>query len=59
MSPIGDTHALPANESQARELVGLDPEQALDVMAKAHGATDGKPTAKAIRDARRGDDPCW
>ena len=38
MSPIGDAHALRANESQARELVGLDPEQALDVMAKAHGA---------------------
>ncbi|SDT83989.1 hypothetical protein [Gordonia westfalica] len=48
-SPIGDTPALPANEGQARELTGLDPAEAVDVMAKVNEATGGRPTAAAIR----------
>lgn len=48
-SPIGDTLALPANEGQARELTGLDPAEAVDVMAKVNESTGGKPTAAAIR----------
>ena len=35
----------PANEGQARELVGLPAETAAAVMTAAVGATDGKPTA--------------
>ena len=42
----------PANEGQARELVGLPAETAAAVMTAAVGATDGKPTAAAIREAR-------
>jgi len=42
----------PANEGQARALSGLPPEQAADTMRRAHQATDGKPTAEAIRNAR-------
>lgn len=48
MSPIGDI--LPANEGQARELSGLDPETAAEVMDLA--AESGKITAASIRDAR-------
>lgn len=54
MSPNGDT-PLPANEGQARELVGLTAEDAVDVMHRASEATDGRPTAAAIRSARDGD----
>lgn len=43
---------LPATESQARELSGLDPDAAADVMRKAHADTDGRVTAKAIKQAR-------
>ncbi len=43
---------VPTSEGQARELRGLDPDIAADVMHQAHEATDGKPTATAIRDAR-------
>lgn len=53
LSPIGDT-PIPTNEGQARELVGLAPDDALDVMRRANEATNGKPTASAIRDARNG-----
>ncbi|HUU98565.1 MAG TPA: DNA N-6-adenine-methyltransferase [Phycisphaerae bacterium] len=43
---------LPSSERQARELVGLTPEEAVEVMREASEATDGKPTAGAIRTAR-------
>lgn len=43
---------LPTTESQARELVGLPAETAAAVMTAAVDATDGKPTAAAIREAR-------
>lgn len=42
----------PATESQARELVGLTPEVAVEVLTTAHEQTYGKPTAAAIRTAR-------
>lgn len=42
---------LPATESQARELSGLEPEQAAAVMAAA--TDDGPPTAVKIREKRR------
>lgn len=42
----------PENVGQARELVGLAPEPAAEVMRQAHEATDGKVTARSIRDAR-------
>lgn len=45
--------SLPANEGQARELSGLAPETAAEVMRQAHDATDGKPTAAAIAEARQ------
>lgn len=47
VSPIGDI----ANEAQARELVGLEPDEAREAYLRAVLATDGKPTAKAIREA--------
>jgi hypothetical protein len=40
------------NEGQARELVGLDPGQVQAVYSKAAETTNGKPTAKTIRQAR-------
>lgn len=49
MSPIGDT-PLPANEGQARELSGLDPQDAAQVMRAA--ADSGDVTAASIRAAR-------
>lgn len=62
VSPIGDTDEpvspmgdipLPATESQARELAGLDAPAAAEVMRKARDATDGKITAAAIASARQ------
>ncbi|SDT87220.1 hypothetical protein SAMN04488548_12432 [Gordonia westfalica] len=48
-SPIGDTPALPANEGQARELTGLDPAEAVDVMAKVNEATGvGRPRRRSV-----------
>lgn len=43
---------IPTNEGQARELRGLQPDVAADVMREAHQATNGKPTAADIRNAR-------
>lgn len=43
---------VPVNERQARQLVGLEPEQAAAAMHEAHRATGGVPTARAIRVAR-------
>jgi hypothetical protein len=43
---------VPANEGQARALIGLDPEQAAETMRTAHEATDGNLTAAAIKAAR-------
>lgn len=43
---------VPASEGQARELSGLAPDRAADVMRKAHDDTGGKVTAKAIKEAR-------
>lgn len=42
----------PTTESQARELSGLEPGEAQEVMQAAHEATGGKITAKAIKQAR-------
>jgi hypothetical protein len=42
----------PANLGQARVLSGLPAEAAAEVMRKAHADTDGKVTAKAIKQAR-------
>lgn len=42
---------LPTSVSQVRELKKLPPEQRPTVLQKAHEATDGKPTAAAIRAA--------
>lgn len=39
------------NEGQARELARVEPERRPEVWAKATEATDGKPTAKAVREA--------
>lgn len=51
MLPIGNT-PMPTNEGQARELSGLTPQTAADVMTKAH--EDGaKVTAATIREARQ------
>lgn len=50
MSTMVDT--LPATERQARELVGLPAETAAAVMTAAVEATEGRPTAAAIREAR-------
>lgn len=59
MSPIGDI-PLPATESQARELVGLTPEEAVEVMREVNEATNGNPTADAIRNARQAQEtPEW
>lgn len=49
LSPMGDTPA-PTSERQARELSGLAPETAAEVMKTA--ATSGKVTAETIRAAR-------
>lgn len=49
LSPIGDT-PIPATESQARELSGLEPDVAAEVMQTASAA--GKVTAQTIREAR-------
>jgi len=43
----------PSTESQARELIGLTPQQSATVMRVAHEQTAGKITAAAIRTARR------
>lgn len=51
MSTIVDT-PIPASESQARILSGLPAETAAEVMRKAHADTEGKVTAKAIKQAR-------
>lgn len=51
LSTIVDKSHLPATESQARELSGLDPGEAQEVMQAAHEATQGKITAKAIKQA--------
>ncbi len=48
MSPIG--HKI-KNESQARELGNVPEEDRVQVLEQATEATDGKPTAKAIREA--------
>ena len=59
MEPIG-SNLLPATESQARELVGLTPSEAVEVMREAAEATNGKLTAGAIRDARQAQElPDW
>lgn len=42
----------PVNEAQARELNGLEPEVAAEVMRQAIDATDGKPTAPVLREVR-------
>lgn len=42
---------LPANESQARPLVGLEPDEQKEVWSIAVESTDGKPTGKAVQDA--------
>lgn len=42
----------PATESQARELTGLEPERAAEVMREVHEQTGGKVTAAAIREVR-------
>lgn len=47
----------PGNVRQARELAGLEPEQAADVMRQAHDDTGGKVTAKSIREARDDQQP--
>lgn len=52
MSGIPDIEP-PKNETQARELRGLLPDTAAEVMRKAHDDTAGRVTASAIRDARR------
>lgn len=49
--PMGNT-PIPTSERQARELAGLDPEAAGDVMRRADAATEGKITAAAILAAR-------
>lgn len=46
---------VPTSEGQARELSGLDPETAADVMQRANDATNGNVTAAAIRAARTPD----
>ena len=56
-STIVEPELRPANEGQARALSGLGPETAADVMRKAHDATDGKPTAAAIKAARTPEAP--
>lgn len=43
----------PSTESQARELAGLQPGEAQEVMEAAHRATGGNLTAKAIKQARQ------
>lgn len=48
--PVGTM--VPTTERQGRELAGLDPEVAAEVMAKAHTDTGGKVTAAAISEAR-------
>lgn len=53
LSPIGDI--LPTTESQARELTGLPPAVAAEVMQAA--AESGKVTAATIRDARQSIQP--
>lgn len=52
IATIGPIGPIPTTESQARELVGLPAETAAAVMTAAMDATDGKPTAAAIREAR-------
>lgn len=49
---IGTTVPI-ANEAQARELTGLPAETQREVFAAATEATQGKPTASAIREARQ------
>lgn len=51
VSQICDTP--PTTESHAAALSGLPADEAADVMRKAHDATDGKVTAKAIKEARK------
>lgn len=46
LSPIGD---IPANESQARPLVGLEPEEANQAWQEA--SADGPPTASRVQEA--------
>lgn len=48
--PTGTT--VPINEGQVRELRGLDPEDAAEVMQTAEEISDGKITASTIRQAR-------
>jgi hypothetical protein len=48
LSPMGDT----LNERQARELAGLPAADVVEVFQRAVDATSGKPTARAIRQAR-------
>lgn len=43
----------PTTESHARELVGLEPQHAQQVWEKANETTAGKPTARAVREARQ------
>lgn len=52
-SVTGPMGPVPASERQARELSGLKPEVAAEVMRQAHEQADGKVTATAIRDARK------
>lgn len=51
MSEISDKYT-PKNEGQAKQLRGLNPEMAVEVMREAESNTDGKVTAAAIKDAR-------
>jgi hypothetical protein len=50
MSTNVDNAVLPSSEGQARELTGLDPAEAVEVMSTVIESTDGHPTAKAIRE---------
>jgi hypothetical protein len=51
VTAIGDTAPIPANEGQARELAGLEPDVAAHVMRTAH-ASIARVTAAVIRQAR-------
>lgn len=54
LSPMVDnpTILLPENERQARELVGLAPERAAEILARTAAANDGRLTAPTIRETR-------
>ena len=52
VAELGPMGPAPTTERQARELVGLPAETAAAVMTAAVEATEGRPTAAAIREAR-------